>query len=139
MSESKFNDQLDSIIEQIAGEMVVGVVEDKNVTDPSKKDFSGDVTMPHSNKGEGQGTPKVGDVMKTGQTAKGTAIGEATPEAKGVVEDKDITDPTKKDFGNDVKMPHGNDGHKDQGGGLAARKAKDLKPGEIGGGVATAG
>jgi len=139
MSESKFNDQLDSIIEQIAGEMVVGVVEDKNVTDPSKKDFSGDVTMPHSNDGEGKGTPKVGDVMKTGQTAKGTAIGEAKPEAKGVVEDKDVTDPTKKDFGNDIKMPHGNDGHKDQGGGLADRKAKDLKPGEIGGGVATAG
>jgi len=141
MSESKFNDQLDSIIEQIAGEMVVvGVVEDKNVTDPSKKDFSGDVTMPHSNKGEGdQGTPKVGDVMKTGQTAKGTAIGEAKPEVKGVVEDKDITDPTKKDFGKDIQMPHGNDGHKDQGGGLADRKAKDMKPGEIGGGVTTAG
>jgi hypothetical protein len=156
-SEQALSEHIDSVIADIAKEME-GIAEDKDITSPEKGSYSGDTAMPHSNKGHDvQGTPKVGDVLKTGQTAKGSPTlaetgdkpGETKTEATDAevnaiaaqvkVEDKDITDPSKKDFGNDIKMPHGNDGHKEQGGGLVNPKLQDIKPANISGGGQTVG
>jgi hypothetical protein len=143
VSEDGLDAQIDQVIASIARELG----EDKDVTDPTKKDYAGDVAMPHSNKGEGvQGTPAVGDAMKTGQTAKGVPTlaetGDKEGEAKAVAsEDKDITDPTKKQFAGDVKMPHANTGEgpaKPQGG-VVDPKATEMKPTDIGSGAKTAG
>jgi uncharacterized Zn finger protein (UPF0148 family) len=150
-AESKLDGEIDKIIDEIADDMEMTIKsEDKNVTDPTKKDYAAGTAMPHSNTGEakgGHGTPGVGDVCKTGQVAKGTPTLAETGEAQGEkkvepkVEDKDLTDPSKKQYNDNVKMPHDNQGEGPDKpkGGVVDPKVSEMKPAEIGGGTKTVG